>query len=263
MIRRIWALYAAELSKAIHGRITWIGPGLVAAAVLSSPMLHPVSETGNDGYTFVAFAMPLAMNMLGFPLILLFSAGLVATELSTGTLRQTLLRPVLRRDVFLAKLLTGMTYSLLLLSIAAACSWGTAWVLGSLAGINYGGELVYSHDEMRNTFLLSAALAFVPLSAGGSMALLWSTLTRNPLTAATLSIGIWIGLDLFKYPLRIEKLVFTSYLDTPWQVYATRCDALPSAWFPMAGYSLATSLPVVLLCSVIAMFVLESKDLSG
>lgn len=263
MTTRVFRAYLFEMYKAIHYPYTLFGPALVLLVVLSAPLLHPMSKDGVSDYGFIAYVTPVALNFLGFLLLLIYCAGLVSSELGSGTIRQVLVRPVRRHEFLIAKLLSGMTYAVLLTGVAAVSSWTVAWILGDLVGVNFGGELLYTREQMSNAYLMGTALSLLPQWAGVSYAILLSTLTRSPVAAASTAAGLWIAVDLVKYPLGIEPFLFSTYLEKPWTVFASRCNAIDTPWFPMVWYCAGSSLAVFVVCAAAAMLVLHRRNLSA
>lgn len=262
MIARIWIAYRVEIVKALRQKQTYLGPFLVLLAIASGPLVHSMARDGVSDYAFIAYVTPLALNFLGFFLLLIFSASLLSPEMADGSIRAVLTRPIPRRDYVLAKLALGCTYALVLLVITGLGSWSVAGLFGELSGVHYGGELVHTRAQMRDAYLIGAALAMLPLFASAAYGLLISAFTRSPAAAIALALGGWILADLLKHPLGLERYMFTTYLDAPWAVFAQRCDAVDSGWLPMAGWCAATSITVFLACSALAVWRMERRDLT-
>lgn len=262
-LHRIGALYRVEIAKTMRLRQTYAGPVLVALLVLLSPLVQPLAKDDLPDYAFVAYVTPLALNFLGYILLLVYVGGLIATEVDRGTLRAILLRPVRREEVYLAKLALGFTYSALLTLTAGVTSWTLAALFGDLHGIQVGGELLHTSDDMAMAYLGGALLALAPQWAGVSLGLLYSTISRSATTAISLSVGTWILLDLFKYPLGIGGAVFTTYLEAPWRVFADYCDGLDGAWMPMVFYCLASSLAVIIPATALGLAVFKRRNLGA
>ncbi|MBI2435609.1 MAG: ABC transporter permease subunit [Candidatus Hydrogenedentes bacterium] len=263
MTRRIVQAYLFEMYKVIHYKYSAMGPVLVLIAVVCAPLLYPISKDEVSDYGFIAYITPVALNFLGFLLLLIYSAGLVSTELASGTIRQVLIRPVRRHEFVLAKLLNGMTYALLLTLIVGASSWLLAWLLGELMGVTYGGELLFTREEMSNAYLLGLLLSLAPQWAGVALALMFSSFFRSPMTAASGAVGGWILIDLVKYPLGIERFVFSTYLEKPWAVFSSRSEAIALDWFPGVWYVLGTSFAVMAVCTALAIVALQRRNLSA
>ena len=259
--RRVAVVYRVELTKAIRQRQTYVGPLLLALVVLLSTLAQPLSKDDVGDYDFIAYVTPLALNFLGFVLLLSYVGGLFATELGRGTLRALLLRPVYREEVYVAKFLIGCSYSVVLTATVAIMSWVTTIVFGDLYGIQVGGELLYTTDDMVRAYFAGALLALAPQWAGVALGLLFSSLTRHASTAVSLSIGTWIVLDLVKYPLGIAPLVYTTYLETPWHVFTSRCDGLEGYWMPETAYCLASSIVVIVLALATGMVLFARRNL--
>lgn len=261
---RIGVAYQVELSKALRQRITYLGPVLVLCVILLALIIHPIHRDGVSDYDFIAFATPLALNFLGFVLVLVFGATQISGEMSSGTIRTVLVRPILRHEYGLAKFLVVFTYALALTATAAAASWVLVLAAGDMAGISYGGEIIYTDRDMRHTYLVGLAMNLLPQLAAAAFALMISTFTRSTGAAVAMALGLWIMTDIAKHPLNVAPYLFTSYTETSWLVFQERCDALSTAMFPTAYYWLAaTSVVTAAVCMAIAIAVLQRRNFSG
>jgi hypothetical protein len=241
VIRRIVLLYRLEVVKSLHRRQTFIAPVLLSAVIALAPLVHPVERDGMDDYGFIAYVTPLSLNFLGYLLLLTFSASLIAGETEHGAIRPVLLRPLTRTEFLSAKLLLGFSYAVLLTMIVVTMSWAIAWSRGDLLGVHLGGELIYTAEEMFRSYAA----------------------TRSSSTAISLTLGTWIVVDLIKYPLGISPLVFTTYLEAPWQVFSGRCDALDYSWWPMAWQCALCSVVVMILATGLALTIFNRRNLGG
>lgn len=263
MIRRILNAYSIEWTKQSRQIFTFVGPVFVVLLVLLTPLQYPLHHDAANDYGFIAYALPMSLNFFGFLMLLVYSASLVATELSTGTIRTLLVRPLRRSEFLAAKMLIGMTYALMLSFAASATVWALAFFLGDLNGIEYGGELIYSNEEMLQTFLIAMLLNLLTQFAGVAWGLLFSTLTRSAATAIGLAVGSWLLLDFLKHPLNIAPFLFSSYLEQTWTVFADRCAAFETSFFPDAYYGIAASAGAAVLCFSLALFVLARRNLGS
>lgn len=261
MIRRILNAYIIEWIKYSRQLITFVGPALVVALVLLAPLSYPLTKDSTNDYAFIPYALPMALNLFGFLMLLVYSASLVSTELGSGTIRMILIRPIRRSEYLAAKMLNGMTYALLLTFTASAATWALVYFLGDLGGIEYGGELVYTNGEMQQAFFTATLLNLLTQFAGVAWGLLFSTLTRSAATAIGLAVGSWLLLDFVKYPLNIAPFLFSSYLEQTWIVFADRCNAFETGFFPQAYYGIAASLGAIVLCLGTAAFALSRRNL--
>ncbi len=263
MIRRILNAYTIEWTKQSRQMFTFVGPAFVVVLVLLAPLQFPLNDDHANVYGFIAYALPMSLNLFGFLMLLIYSASLVATELSTGTIRTLLVRPLRRSEFLAAKMLIGMTYALMLSFAASATVWALAFFLGDLNGIEYGGDLIYSNAEMQQAFLIATLLNLLVQFAGVAWGLMFSTLSRNPATAIGLAVGSWLVLDFVKHPLNIAPFLFSSYLEQTWTVFADRCIGWDSPFFPEAYYGIGASLGATALCVAVALFVLSRRNLGS
>ncbi len=260
MLRRVLTAYAVEVEKALRMKQVYLGPALVLLAVCCAPLGHEMAKDGQSDYGFVAHVVPLALE-LGLFLLLVLSAGAISSEQGTGSIRLVLVRPLLRHEYLMAKFGLCFTYAMGLTLVAVGGAWMLAAVLGDLRGVNYGGELLYTHTEMARLLVIGALLSLLPQAAAVAFSLLISVSTRSPVAAVSTTVGLWLIVDMLKHPLGIHRFVFTSYLDT-WQVFADRCDAIETAWVPQVYWAVATSVLSCAVFMVLAAFVLRRRNLT-
>ena len=259
--RRILNAYRVELLKAFHRKFSYAGPLLILIVVAATLRVHPMIRDGAGDYSFIAYATPMALNLLGFLILLVYCAALVSSELGSGTICLILVRPLRRFEFVLAKLLLAMTYAVLLAATAALSSWLAVLALGDLGGVTYGGEVMYTGMEMIEIYLIGAALALLPLFAAAAYAVMISCLTRSTGAAIGSAVGIWIVADIVKHPLGVAPFLFSTYLETPWQVFVGRCDGLDPQWFPGAVYVIASSLVSLIVFTAVAILALSRRNL--
>lgn len=263
MIGRILRAYMAELIKGFRLRQAWAGPLVLMVVLATAPLLRPISRDGRSDYDFIALVTPATLNLLGFLLLLAGCASLVAPEIGGGSIRLFLVRPIRRSEYLLAKFMAGASYAVLLTGITASGAWGMAWAMGELHGVAFGGELVYTNESMAQAYLIGAALSLLPMLAGVACALLASVCARSSGTAVTVSVGLWLCIDMIKHPLGIDAYVFTTYLEAPWQIFVNRCDGLDAAWWPMAGWCAAVSVCTAIPAFALAVLVLHRRNFSA
>ncbi len=261
MGKRIWTAYQVEMGRLMRQKTFYIGPMLVLALILFAPVLHSLHRDGVSDYGFIAYVTPMILDALGFLLFLLFSASLISSDVHSGGIRQFFLRQLYRYEYVLAKLLVGMTYATLLVLLVGIGAWGLALGFGELRGVSYGGELLYSPEQMLSSYGMGMLLSLAPLWAGVAYGILFSVFFRTQLASVTGALGGWILLDFIKYPLQISSYIFTTYMTQPWQVFVDRCDGIDGEWFPMVWRCLSVSAITWGLCTVLAAWVLRRKDL--
>lgn len=263
MMTRIWTAYRVELSKAARSRYAWLLPLLVIATVCLMPLIQPLDRDGAADYGFIASATRIALNILGLLMLLAYSAATISSELRSGTIRTTLLRPVHRHEFVAAKLLLAFTFAAVISAVAGAAAWVLAAVLGDVTGVSYGGEALYSNLAMLRTYLLGMVLAVFPLSAAGAYGVMMSSLTRSTGAAVGAAVGIWVALDIAKYPLRIAPFLFSSWVEAPWNVFVRRADGLDPAWLPDAALVVLVSVAWTAAFGLVAAYAVSRRNLQA
>jgi hypothetical protein len=114
---------------------------------------------------------------------------------------------------------------------------------------------------MLTAYGIGMALCLLPLSACAAYGILISTLTRSTGAAIGSAVGVWLLMDILKYPLHIDRYIFSTYIETPWRVFNGHCNGLDTTWFPETGYAIATSLAFLFISSAISMAVMSRRNL--
>ncbi len=260
MIKRIGRAYLVEVAKASRRRFTVAGLLLVVLVVVCLPLAKPITHGNPSAYAFIAYATPLALNLVGLLLLVIFSSSLFASEFG-GSIWLALVRPIHRSDLLLAKLALGMTYAFVMTATVATASWGLAYGFGDLEGVTYGGETLFTQSDMAVCYMYGFLLALLPQFGAVAYAVFVSVCVRSATSALGASVGIWLLMDVVKHPLRIAPYIFTSYVETPWEVFLRRCDGIDSGWWPVSGYTIATSLASITIFTVLSALVLARRDI--
>lgn len=247
---RIGLAFQAECHKSLRLKSLWIAPLLLGLCVVVVSLRYPLAESTSVRHLYLADVLPLVTNLLGFALLLLFAANQIAGERAGGTLRQLILRPIGRVEWFAAKFLASLAYGAWLTLTAALVAWARAAMAGPMSGIVLGGEVLFTEFAMLESLVLGLALGFLPLAAGAAVAMAVSTLTRSTAAASAIVLGGWFALDAIKYPLGIDRYVFTSYLDTGLKVFAARCEGFDAPWAPEAHWAIAVCMATILVALV-------------
>lgn len=263
MTKRIWRAFRVEAAKALRMRFTYVGPVLVALTVAGASLAHPLARDGHGDYGFIAYATGLGLNLLGLLLLVTYCAGTVSTELGRGTARLLLVRPLLRSEYLAAKLLFGMAYAAALVLVAGVASWSLALGFGDLRGVSLGGELMHTGGEMILAYLAAAALSLFPLWAAAAYAVMISTLTRSSGAAIGSAVGVWLVVDVLKYPLGAAPYLFSTHMGAPWALFASRADGLPVHGYPDVIWCVGTSAVWTAVFAAVAALVLQRRNLQG
>ena len=261
MIARILNAFRIELAKAIRLRTTFLGPITIIIIILLTPFAYPLQQDSDSDYDFLAYVLPLSINVFGHFMVLIYSATLISTELSSGSIRMILTRPLRRREYLIAKLLHGLAYTLALNGIALLTAIGLVQLLGNLSGIYFGDELIYTDTEMIRTLFVTMLLTFLPQCASVSFALFMSTATKNPAAAVGGTVGFWIALETLKHPLDAQRYLFSTYAESPWTVFNDRCNGFESSFLPEAWWGIGISLAYIVVFGALTLYIMGRRNL--
>ncbi|HPC16596.1 MAG TPA: hypothetical protein P5318_12430 [Candidatus Hydrogenedentes bacterium] len=259
MGRRLARAYAVEWAKAIRRRFTPAGLIIVMAIVACMPFARPIAPGNASAYAFVAYATPIALNLAGLLLLVVFASNLMAAEIG-GSIWLTLVRPIRRTEALAAKIALGMTYAIIMTGCVAVAAWALAYALGDLKGITYGGELIYTHTDMVLCYTFGILLSLFPQFCAVSYAIFISMCVRSSVSALAASVGIWLLVDVVKHPLHLAPGLFTSYVETPWEVFLRRCDGIEAGFWPTSAYAIGVSLAWFVVFTGLSAFLMARRD---
>ena len=259
---RILSAYQSEIDKALRNTLPYIGAVLMLAMIGVAALVRPLAVDSESDYDFLAFAVQMSLNVLGFLIVLLFSSSLVSPELASGSIRMMLVRPLRRTEFVAAKILAGMTYAVVLNLLVLGAAWLVAAWWGELIGVYYGAELLHGDQAMAGAYAAAAGLALLPQFAGVALGVCLSACTKNTAAAIGGAIGIWGLLDAIKYPLHIEQFVFTTYLERPWMLFSDMANGIAVDWTPVVIHAVVVSLVTWAVFSALAAMLVSRKDLS-
>ena len=214
-----------EIAKMLHLRSVRLG--LAAAFVL--PIIWTLAPGLKQVYGLVlvsgwqvpSLALLAGMEFLYPFLIAMAAAEVLGSEISMGTLKPLLLRPLSRTRLIAAKLIAALAYPFLVLAASLLASilaglphsldgffGGTGLGEGGFAGVGFLSASAAFTEVLRAYFF--AALTLLPIAALSLMFAVWFSST----TAAALGAIATVLLMrlLIAFP-ALKPLLLTSYLD--------------------------------------------------
>ena len=206
------------------------------------------SKSFFNGITFALYALLFAFSLL-LPVFVAMSAGSqVAGEARAGTLRMLAVRPVSRASILLSKFAVTALHTFLLMAFFAGLNllvglllvgWGDLELYpGPLNLVEEPGKL--PRDEALWRFAYSVVTGTWAFLVVASIAMLFSVLFENPVTATVATLSIYLTLyitgrvEFFEH---LRPYFFTTDMDfwrdvfkprVPWQSvyhYAAVCGA--------------------------------------
>ena len=225
--------------------------------------------TGNilNAWFVTAFIMNSLHIHIPF-LITLVAGDMVSSEATSGTIRFLLIRPPSRSRIIMAKYLTALFYTALLVIFFAL-------VCVSLGLLLFGsGDLIIHHygkfdiafipeSEIPLRILFAFVAAIWSMSVVASIAFLFSTLAENSIgpiigTMAVVIVFLVLGnlpLDFFR---TLKPYLFTTYMINLWQQFLN----IPIPWPEIWRSAIILGLHNAGLF-LIALFVFKRKDIKS
>ncbi|MBK7763855.1 MAG: ABC transporter permease subunit [Bacteroidetes bacterium] len=178
------------------------------------------------------------------PLLVAFVTGdTISGEAASGTLRFLLTRPASRTKILLAKWLSGLLYTLILLAILGFFALIVSrWIFGEgdLVALNSDGLTIIRAHEINWRWAAAFFIAFLSLSVVATYAVMLSTMMDNsitPIVTVMVTIIVFTIIGLFDMPSfdLIKPFLFTTHMISwrslfedpiPWNVIIQSCSIL-------------------------------------
>jgi len=182
------------------------------------------STSGVTAYEAAARGCKAAVPALAF-LIAAIASQSVSSELSLGTLRNVLLRPVRRFDVSVGKWLSlaiGLSLAFLAVLVVSLLTASAHFDFGDRFEIYRDAqpELMIEAVDVSPDFVSSLLSPLVPLLAYASLGFLVGALLRRSTWALGLALTLTLVLDLGRaiaHPLGLEAALPSAYLSSPFR----------------------------------------------
>ena len=178
----------------------------------------PSEPRGANGFLVLAVSFRWGL-ILAAVLLLLHSAALLAGEMSGGTLRHVLVRPVTRTDVLLGKAVLILILAGAFVLLSALVSGGLGLLLGGygdLLDVQYG-TVDRPAAELLGNVLRAVLVAPAALFAVGAFGLFFSSLFESPSAAVTAAVLAGVALVAANFWLSPETTgySFLTWVDRP------------------------------------------------
>jgi ABC-2 type transport system permease protein len=155
------------------------------------------------------------------PLLVAFVTGdAISGEMATGTIRFLLTRPASRTKILVAKWLSGLGYTFLLLVVLGIMSLFVARAIfgtGDLMALNSDGMTIISQHDINWRWAYAFLIAFLSLSVVASLSLLFSVWMDNsitPIVSVMAVIIVFTIIGMFDIPSfdLIKPFLFTTHM---------------------------------------------------
>ena len=227
-----------EFQKIIHRKRTYIG--FILIGILIPFIVGAIDSGGNmleksiygqlsDSFFFVgslingylATYIIIAVFITHMPFLsTIIPSEIISGEYSKGTFRIYLTRAILRRNVFISKVLVVFLYTTLMMFYFFSFSLFVSYLIlgdGELI-VFHRGILLLSEDDIIWRFFLGFVFSNLVMITVSSLCLFFSSFSKNSVTQIISTISIvfigsaisFIPIDIFEM---IDPYLFTGYID--------------------------------------------------
>ena len=254
-----------EIAKATRTKLPYFG--FLAVSLVCLLTLFITKEAGNaeghNAWGYVSLSMQLVFTDIGLIFIAIFSAMLIAEETGFGTARTVLSCPVLRWEFYLAKVLTGLLYVLIMSIISLGISVCLGLLNYQFGDVSDSMGLIYGTKEILGNFLMALFLSWIPLAAVVTYGVFISTIVRRPGQAVAVTIGTIYVIDFTKHIMKIDSYIFTRYIGFPWRTFNQVAQGVNYQWSPEVWKMISLSLVYCFITFVAGLAIFAKRDLNG
>jgi len=263
-INMIVAAFGNEVIKLVHTKLPYIS--LIAILFLCmSTLVLTGKSAGQEGFTgwgFVSLSFQVIFADFGLLFVVLFAAMLMADETGTGVIRFFLPSPMSRGEFFIAKVLTGFLYFLILSLSTLLCSFILGLFRYQFGGISDDIGLIYSRTQVVGHFLIALLMSWIPLTSAVAYGILMSVSITNPAKAVAASLGVMYTLNMTKHILGFENICFLRYVGLPWALFHQVAQGVDCQWYPAIVPLIVVCVLTSVLCLTVAALVFNRQDMN-
>jgi ABC-type transport system involved in multi-copper enzyme maturation permease subunit len=271
MFKRIRLAFRNELTKAIATRFLYLGLALsIALPWFCSQGFNQITDAKNlTGFIYLTNSIQVAVTSLIPIFILIYGSVLVANETAYGRYRDVLSRPLGRGEFLIAKLMIGFFYLTALITVNLFAGLIVCALKYGFTPLKENGEIIVSQGRFIFALVRSYILVLFPLASVLSFGFFVSTLSRSLVGALGFALGIYMGIEPFKFLIPVgdhylDYYLSSSYLDKPFVVLNDLAMGIDVRWWsPEIQRCIGISLFYIVIFLSFSFIVFKRRDLNG
>lgn len=253
-----------EVYKLIKQKFTYFSIicviGIAVLWGIGADYFFPESTHSGSEYSFLLISTRTAISIIGVILILIFSSMLISTETSSGTLQMLLINPVSRFELFFAKAITGIIFSIILLVSTILPALIVGGICFGYRDYTESGITLFTKGEIFLNIFYCFSLLLVSLIAFCCYGLLISVITNNVGFAIGFSVGSVIFLDVVREKLNLSPFLFQSYVEVPFAIVNDIVEGFEVNWKPEIFSCIGVPVIWIIGCFTVGFFIFSRKD---
>lgn len=260
-----------ELTKAIATRFLYLGLALsMALPYFCSQGFAQITDAKDlTGFIYLTNSVQVAVTSLIPIFILIYGSVLVAFETAYGRYRDVLSRPLGRCEFLIAKLMIGLFYLTALLIVNLFAGFIVGALKYGFKPLKENEEIIVSQGRFFIALVRSYILVLFPLVSVLSFGFFISTLSRSLVGALGFALGIFMGIEPFKFLIPLgdhymDYYLFSSYLDKPFVILNDLAMGIDVRWWsPEIQRCIGFSLFYTALFLSLSFIIFKRRDLNG
>jgi len=265
MANMVIPLLRNEIAKATRTKLPYFGFLVISILCV---LIFVVTGASLDGETlnawgYTSLSMQLVFTDIGLIFIAVFASMLIAEETAFGTARAVLSSPVLRWEFYVAKVLTGLLYAMVMSIISLIISTCLGAVNYQFGDVADSIGLIYSNKEVLVNFLMAFFLSWIPLAALVMYGIFVSTIVWKSGQAVAVTIGTIYLIDFTKHIIGVDSYIFTKHIGFSWQIFNQVAQGVDYQWTPQVWHMITMSLVYCFVMFAAGLVIFSRRDLNG
>ena len=263
MINQLRQAILNETSKLIKNRTSYIYLAIILVLIIASSFGIKLIENtsgANNGYSFVLFSLQAVSTTILPFLLLMFSANIISSEKSSGTIRNILVSGCSKSHFILSKLISSFLFQLALMGLSALIAITIGYLLFGFGKISEDGLIIMSQYQFWLQFLISYTCLAIVLFAAISFGIMISTIAQTTISAVVMAIGSYIVLESIKAKLHIESYIYSSYIEFPLGNLSNLVEGFRVSWMPKIYHCLTVSTLWILITSTLSFIIIKKSE---
>jgi ABC-2 type transport system permease protein len=252
-----------EFVKLIKNKINYIYFSAILIIAICSYFGIKLLENSNSpttGYSYVLLSLQTFFSTVMPFMLLLFSASIVSSEKSTGTIRNILATGCSKNQFLISKIIVSFLFQLILTVIVAIISILVGYLTFGFTDIREESFLIMTQQQFWIQFLVAYGILSVALFAVTAFGIMISTIAHNVISAITLAISSYIVMEGVKAKLHIENFIFSTYIEFPLNIVSEFVEGFYPSWTPKIYWYFFVSCAWIIISLTISFFILKKLE---
>ena len=254
-----------ELWKLKKQRFPYVMSGIIVGVeIIFSIIRNQASEmdlmTVPSAFELTAAVTANTFRVAAF-MLLAFSAMLLSSETSHGTLKTLMVKPFQRRDLIIGKALAILTVCGIVMLAVAVIGVVLGAIFQDFKPLVEDDYVIHSLGALWGNLIVGFLLTIPPVFALCLLGLFCSVLTESSGVSVSISVGCYLLLELLGQLSAAKNFLLGAFVPFPLNTVESIARGLPNVWSPGIYWLLGNSLIYIIVFLLLSAAIFQRKDI--